>query len=154
VAGLHISRQIWTSLPLTPPNDERMEMTITRRQTTEEDVYKPPDINPHLRGRLPHIREELANKLIHLRPQLESAEVALGELRDFILFEIKKVRLRIEQQEWENVVNVQHVAVDKKWLQDLEDILTDFDSHGLRGSQRFIDGLLDRLDRVLGKHRL
>jgi hypothetical protein len=116
----------------------------------EETKLEVVDINPRFRDRLDPITDDLANKLLHLKPLLTEAAVTLGEVRDFIAFEVQKVKLRMAEHDWQDIVDVQVVAADKKWLKTLETILEEFTVERLMASHTAIDELFNRLDDTFG----
>jgi len=69
-----------------------------------------PELNPRFRQQIPDILERLAQTQLATERHLEQAQVAVGEMHDFVGFEIEKTTLAIERLEWEPRLSPEQAA--------------------------------------------
>ena len=100
-------------------------------------------INPRFEGRLTSILDGIGWSRNNIQGGVERARTHVGELQDFISFEIEKTELEVKQLEWESRPDPERLAKAKAWLESLERIRDQFPVNALNASVDFLHGLRD-----------
>jgi hypothetical protein len=103
------------------------------------------EINAKFKSRIPIILEDISRCLMVIEPAVQDVTVPLREFLDYLDFEISKVKLQIDRDTWQSIVDVNKTNADKVWLAHLEQLRNDFDVEKMTSSVNFIRSMIDRV---------
>jgi len=108
----------------------------------------PPEINAKFRDRLPAIMTEICDQLLVIEPAITRLSVQLREFLDYLDFEIKKVDLDIQRMKWEAKVDLTKMREAEAWLQEMQQLKTDFKIDVMTSPPDTIRAMLDRVSKM------
>jgi hypothetical protein len=120
-----------------------MKRQANKLEPPEEAYVR--EINAKFKSRIPHILEDISKSLVVIEPTVQDMTVPLREFLDYLDFEITKLKLDIEKNEWQSVVDVNKLNADKAWLSKLEQLRKDFDVETMTSSVTFIRSMIKRV---------
>src|ERR1700736_4472436 len=115
-------RRIIGKRKVAPPKEEPKPVALLR------------PINPRFEDRLTSIIEGIGWSRDAIETGVDRAKVHVGELQDFINFEIEKVELEVRQLEWESRPDPERLETAKTWLESLKTIRDQFPVDALNAS--------------------
>jgi hypothetical protein len=107
-------------------------------------------INPKFKDRRPVIMTEICDSLLVIEPAIERVNIQLREFLDYLDFEIKKTDVEIKQMRWESKVDLGSVGDLEDWLQQLQQLKTDFNVDVMTSPPETIRAMLDRVQKMFG----
>ena len=121
---------------------------MNRKATAPPAVPKPRAINPRFKDRLPAIMTEICDGLVVIEPVIDRINVQLREFLDYLDFEIKKVDLDIQRMKWEAKVDLAKMREAEAWLQEMQQLKTDFKIDMMTSPPDTIRAMLDRVSKM------
>jgi len=107
-------------------------------------------INPRFKDRLPGIMTEISDALLVIEPAIEKVNVQLREFLDYLDFEIRKTDLEIREMKWESKVDIGTVKQAEAWLQQLQQLKTDFNVAMMTSPPATIRAMTERVTKMFG----
>ncbi|MGC0389391.1 hypothetical protein [Bradyrhizobium sp. USDA 241] len=108
------------------------------------------EINPRFRNRLPQLMRRVCDILVKIEPEIQDLAVHLKEFQEYLDFEIEKVRLAIQKEEWKDRADRAKLDADKEWLAKLEALRTDFNIDAMTAPATLIRSLFARTKDLFG----
>ena len=113
-----------------------------------EAEYRP--INAQFENRLPLLMQRVCDILIKIEPEIQDLAVHLKEFQEYLDFEIEKVRLEIQKEEWKGKTDRPKLDGDKEWLAKLEVMRDDFNIDAMIAPATLIRSLFARTKEMFG----
>jgi hypothetical protein len=99
-------------------------------------------INPRFKSRLPGIMTEICDKLLVIEPASDQMNEQLREFLDYLDFEIRKVKLEVKAMKWEDKVDLVALREAEDWLQQLQQLKTEFNVDVMSSPPRTIRAMV------------
>ena len=93
---------------------------------------------------------EICDSLMVIEPAIERVNVQLREFLDYLDFEIQKTDLEIKRMRWEERVDLGALRESEAWLQQLQQLKTDFNVDVMTSPPETIRAMLDRVQKLFG----
>jgi hypothetical protein len=121
---------------------------MNRKATAPPAVPKPRAINPRFKDRLPAIMTEICDGLVVIEPVIDRINVQLREFLDYLDFEIRKTDLEIRAIEWQSKVDMDSLKEAKAWLDQLQQLKTDFNIAIMTSPPATIRAMVERVTKM------
>ena len=93
---------------------------------------------------------EISDALLVIEPAIEKVNVQLREFLDYLDFEIRKTDLEIREMKWESKVDIGTVKQAEAWLQQLQQLKTDFNVAMMTSPPATIRAMTERVTKMFG----
>jgi hypothetical protein len=123
-------------------------MTAKRAAQAVPKPSPPPEINAKFKDRLPAIMNEICNQLLVIEPAVNRLSVQLREFLDYLDFEIKKLDLDISRMKWEAKVDPTSLKDAEAWLQQMQQLKTDFNIDVMTSPPETIRAMVGRIQKM------
>lgn len=113
-------------------------------------IPPPPPINAKFKDRLPSIIEDICDELLTIEPAVNRLTVHLQEILDYLDYEIKKVDLDLKVLKWESKADPEQLKQKEDWLQQLNQLKTDFNIDAMTSPPVTIRTMIVRFREMFG----
>jgi hypothetical protein len=123
---------------------------MKRKAAVPPPTPAPRPINPRFKDRLPGIMTEISDALLVIEPAIDRVNVQLREFLDYLDFEIRKTDLEIREMKWELKVDIGTLKEAESWLQQLQQLKTDFNVAVMTSPPATIRAMAERVTKMFG----